>query len=62
VGTLIISGERDATFAAVGADMRQAIGPQAEMVVVPGAGHAAHLERPGPVGEAVLGFLRAHAR
>ena len=59
--TLIIAGEKDAKFAAVAADMKAMVGPHAEMLLIPGAGHAAHLERPGAVGEAVLRFLRAHA-
>jgi 2-succinyl-6-hydroxy-2,4-cyclohexadiene-1-carboxylate synthase len=43
---LVAAGERDAKFAAVGRRLAAAIGPHATFAVVPGAGHAAHLERP----------------
>jgi 2-succinyl-6-hydroxy-2,4-cyclohexadiene-1-carboxylate synthase len=45
--TLVV-GERDAKFRAIAQEMAPAIG-QAEMVVVPGAGHAVHLEQPARV-------------
>lgn len=46
----LIAGERDAKFTAIARQMAGAI-PQAEVVVVPGAGHAVHLERPDAVVE-----------
>ena len=51
---LVLAGERDERFCAVGKRMAEAIGPNATFAVVPGAGHAAHRERP----EAFLGLLR----
>ena len=45
--TLVV-GERDAKFRAVAAAMLPAL-PDAELVVVPNAGHAAHLEAPAAV-------------
>ncbi len=43
---LVLAGERDAKFAALGRRLADAIGPNATLALVPGAGHAAHLERP----------------
>lgn len=45
--TLVV-GERDSKFHAIAARMRPLM-PAAQLVVVQGAGHAAHLERPGAV-------------
>jgi 2-succinyl-6-hydroxy-2,4-cyclohexadiene-1-carboxylate synthase len=45
--TLIV-GARDEKFRALGEEMARAI-PRSELVVVPGAGHAVHLEAPGRV-------------
>jgi 2-succinyl-6-hydroxy-2,4-cyclohexadiene-1-carboxylate synthase len=50
--TLVV-GERDAKFRAIAADMARRI-PNAEIVTVPGAGHAVHLEAPDAVA-ALLG-------
>jgi 2-succinyl-6-hydroxy-2,4-cyclohexadiene-1-carboxylate synthase len=49
----LLAGERDAKFRAIAERMAQGI-PHARLVVVPGAGHAAHLEAPDAVAE-VLG-------
>jgi 2-succinyl-6-hydroxy-2,4-cyclohexadiene-1-carboxylate synthase len=49
--TLVV-GERDAKFRAIAERMRERL-PHAAVVVVPGAGHAAHLEVPGAVAEAI---------
>jgi len=46
---LIITGERDEKFTALGTRMARAIGPAATHAVVPGAGHAPHLQDPGRV-------------
>lgn len=46
---LVITGERDAKFTALGGRMVRAIGSNATHAVVPGVGHTAHLEAPGPV-------------
>jgi 2-succinyl-6-hydroxy-2,4-cyclohexadiene-1-carboxylate synthase len=50
--TLVV-GERDAKFTAIAAEMAARL-PQADVVTVPGAGHAVHLEAP----EAVAGLIR----
>lgn len=42
----LVVGERDLKFAAIAAEMAAGI-PQAEVLRVPGAGHAVHLEQPG---------------
>jgi 2-succinyl-6-hydroxy-2,4-cyclohexadiene-1-carboxylate synthase len=44
--TLLVAGALDRKFAAVAGEMAAAIGPAARVALVPGAGHAAHLERP----------------
>jgi 2-succinyl-6-hydroxy-2,4-cyclohexadiene-1-carboxylate synthase len=43
---LVLAGELDTRFAALARRLTDAIGPNAELVLVPGAGHACHLERP----------------
>lgn len=53
--TLLIVGEEDEKFVAVNRQMAQRI-PEAQKVVVPGAGHAVHLERPKEFARAVLDF------
>jgi 2-succinyl-6-hydroxy-2,4-cyclohexadiene-1-carboxylate synthase len=49
----LVVGERDEKFRAIAAQMASAL-PDAEVVVVPGAGHAVHLEAPDAVA-AVIG-------
>ncbi|CAA9479951.1 MAG: 2-succinyl-6-hydroxy-2,4-cyclohexadiene-1-carboxylate synthase [uncultured Solirubrobacteraceae bacterium] len=51
----LVVGERDAKFRAVATQMARAL-PMAGVTVVPGAGHAVHLEAP----EAVARILLAH--
>ena len=53
---VIVTGERDQKYCDLGRRMARAIGPAARHVVVPGAGHAPHLERPS----AVIAAVRAH--
>jgi 2-succinyl-6-hydroxy-2,4-cyclohexadiene-1-carboxylate synthase len=48
----VMAGERDAKFVAIAERMAAAI-PRAELVIVPGAGHAAHLEAPEFVAHAL---------
>jgi 2-succinyl-6-hydroxy-2,4-cyclohexadiene-1-carboxylate synthase len=48
----LVVGERDEKFTAIAERMAQAI-PSAEVIVVPGAGHAVHLERPEAVGRVI---------
>jgi 2-succinyl-6-hydroxy-2,4-cyclohexadiene-1-carboxylate synthase len=55
--TLIIVGALDARYVEIGGVMREAM-PRARFVVVPGAGHAVHLEQPEAFGHLVLEFLR----
>jgi 2-succinyl-6-hydroxy-2,4-cyclohexadiene-1-carboxylate synthase len=50
---LIVTGELDQKFTALGRRMAEVIGPTARHVVVTGAGHAPHLQRPGEVAELV---------
>lgn len=51
---LVLAGEQDDKFAALARRMAGAIGANATLALVPGAGHAAHLEQP----EAFLAILR----
>lgn len=62
VPTLVLAGEDDARFAALGRRMAAAMGQAARAATVGGAGHAAHLQRPGEVVELVDGFLSEHDR
>jgi pimeloyl-ACP methyl ester carboxylesterase len=55
---LIVSGDLDMTNEVAGA-LRDRL-PRAELVIVPGAGHACQIEQPWVYDAAVLGFLRAH--
>jgi 2-succinyl-6-hydroxy-2,4-cyclohexadiene-1-carboxylate synthase len=52
---LVVAGELDAKFTALGRRLADAIGPNAELAVIRDAGHTAHLERP----DAFLTQLRA---
>jgi len=54
--TLLLAGSLDAKFTAIAGEMAHAL-PDATMVPIEGAGHAAHLERPQPFAAAVLRFL-----
>jgi 2-succinyl-6-hydroxy-2,4-cyclohexadiene-1-carboxylate synthase len=58
--TLLLAGALDARFAAAAEQMAGAIGPAARVALVPGAGHAAHLERPAEVAALLEGFLAEH--
>ena len=57
VPTLIVVGQLDDKFRTIGEKMVEAL-PRADLVVVAGAGHAVHLERPRAWCEAVTDFLR----
>ena len=52
---LVMAGEHDERFTAIGRRMVQAMGDNATFVPVPGTGHAAHLEQP----EVFVELLRA---
>ena len=54
---LIVCGERDSKFTALGRRMADAIGTNARVAVVPAAGHAPHLQRPDTVAQ----LVRVHA-
>ena len=54
--TLIITGELDTKFVEIGEQMT-AVLPQAQLLIVPGAGHTVHLERPRRWVEAVAEFI-----
>lgn len=54
--TLILAGELDTRYVGIGERM-QARMPNAQLVVVRGAGHTVHLENPAAWVEAVVGFL-----
>jgi len=56
---LVLAGEHDARFAALGRRLAEAVGANAAFAVVPGAGHAAHLERPDAFLALVEPFLAA---
>jgi len=53
---LVVVGERDVKFADIGRRMA-AQARDARLVIVPGAGHAVHLEAPGQVAELLAGVL-----
>jgi 2-succinyl-6-hydroxy-2,4-cyclohexadiene-1-carboxylate synthase len=54
----LVVGERDEKFAEIAARMAETI-PDVELIVVPGAGHAVHLESPDRVAEVIE---RSHLR
>jgi 2-succinyl-6-hydroxy-2,4-cyclohexadiene-1-carboxylate synthase len=54
---LVVAGARDPVFSDRAAAMVDAIGPNAELGVVPDAGHALHLERPATFVAMVEPFL-----
>lgn len=56
VPVLLLVGELDTKFVAIGERMAGLL-PDARLVVVPGAGHTVHLERPDAWLETVVGFL-----
>jgi pimeloyl-ACP methyl ester carboxylesterase len=60
VPTLLIWGEHDRRSPLSVARQFEAAIPDAELVVIPGAGHVSNLERPELFNDAVRGFCRAH--
>jgi 2-succinyl-6-hydroxy-2,4-cyclohexadiene-1-carboxylate synthase len=54
---LVLAGEHDEKFRALGERLAAAIGANARFETVPGAGHPAHLERPDAVAGQVERFL-----
>ena len=57
---LLVAGGEDAKFAALAREMAERIGASAEVALVPGAGHAAHLQRPEEVSALIERFLDRH--
>jgi 2-succinyl-6-hydroxy-2,4-cyclohexadiene-1-carboxylate synthase len=57
---LVIAGERDVKFRAAGEHLTAAIGPNAELLVIEGAGHAAQAEQPEEFGRLLRAWLRTH--
>lgn len=57
--TLLVAGAEDAKFRRLAGELA-AVLPRAEVAIVPGAGHAAHLEAPELVSQIVLDFLVRH--
>ena len=56
VPALILAGELDAPYCAMGREMERLM-PQARLAIVPGAGHAVHLEQPEEFRRMVTEFL-----
>ena len=59
VPTLVMCGELDAKFVAIGHEMNDLL-PASELVVLASAGHAAHLEDPDACATAIRRHLAAH--
>ena len=57
---LLLSGELDTKYCGLANEMAAAL-QSGRLRVVPGAGHAVHLEQPAAFNEAVDAFLQAHA-
>lgn len=57
---LLVTGQEDAKFCALAEEMAAAIGPNAQVVALAGAGHAAHLERPAGFCRLLGAFLALH--
>lgn len=61
VPVLFVVGTADRKFASIARDMADAVGSNAEVAFVQGAGHTAHLEQPARTATLVLDWLqRAH--
>jgi 2-succinyl-6-hydroxy-2,4-cyclohexadiene-1-carboxylate synthase len=57
VPTLVVAGELDAAYLKLARRLVEGIGNHATLAVIEGAGHAAHLERPGAFCAVLLPFL-----
>lgn len=57
IPVLLSAGMLDAKFAAIAQEMARAL-PDATIKPIEGSGHAVHLEQPGALAAAVLGFMR----
>jgi 2-succinyl-6-hydroxy-2,4-cyclohexadiene-1-carboxylate synthase len=58
---LLVAGVSDAKFVGVAQQMAEAIGVNAQVALVEGAGHTAHLEQPALTASLVLDWLRRTA-
>lgn len=58
VPTLVLAGDLDAKFTSIGQSMAAAM-PNARFIGIPGAGHAAHTERPDAVAAVIADFVAA---
>lgn len=54
---LVVAGEMDAKYVGQAGRLVSAIGPNSELVVIPGSGHACHMERTNEFWTAVAPFL-----
>src|SRR5438309_2367987 len=52
IPVVLVVGERDHKFREIASALAESI-PEAELVVVPGTGHAVHLEAPGRVADII---------
>lgn len=60
--TLIIAGELDEKFTAIGHRLVTTIGANATLTVIEGTGHSAHLERPDETAEAITKWIALNPR
>lgn len=58
---LVMAGELDVKFSEIGRRMSSAIGTNATVALIPGAGHSAHLEQPAAFIAALRPWLAAHS-
>jgi 2-succinyl-6-hydroxy-2,4-cyclohexadiene-1-carboxylate synthase len=58
---LVVAGERDERYSRIGEELARRIGSNAELVVVPGAGHAVPFEAPEQFLALLEAFLRSRA-
>jgi 2-succinyl-6-hydroxy-2,4-cyclohexadiene-1-carboxylate synthase len=58
---LLVAGALDHKFLAIARAMAAAIGSNADVAVIDGAGHTAHLEQPDATAQAIRSWLRATA-
>lgn len=56
---LVVAGGDDTKFRALGQRLVADIGPNAELAVIDGAGHSAHLEQPDAVADLLVSWLDA---
>lgn len=54
---LLIVGELDSKFLRINEEMRDAIGANAQLKVIPASGHSAHIENPAIVADLIADFL-----